>query len=306
MGAAYILTELPLGRIKVNAGLRYEYNQMELVSNTKPYEESHHSHFYRHGNLFPALNVTCRLNDEHQVRLCYGRSINRPEFRELSPSVYYDFDLAANVQGNFDLKDCHVDNMDLRWEWYPRSGESVSLAAFYKHFDSPIEWVYTMAGGTDVIYSYDNAKSADNYGLELDIRKRLDFMGLEDFSLSFNGSLIHSRVHFPDGGIKACDHVLFDNDGKEDAHGAVIGNGDQEFVFKGKQTLAKGTYLLKGWVYIADGSELTIPAGTIIKGDKQTKAALIAEPGGKLISTPATARQWGCSRPRCTSAATRG
>lgn len=87
-----------------------------------------------------------------------------------------------------------------------------------------------------------------------------------------------------DGGIKACDHVLFDNDGKEDAQGTVIGNGDQEFVFKGRQTLAKGTYLLKGWVYIADGSELTIPAGTIIKGDKQTKAALIAEPGGKLIA----------------------
>lgn len=199
MGAAYFLAELPFGKLSVNAGLRYEYNQMELVSNTKSYEESHHSHFYRHGNLFPALNMTYRLDDEHQARLCYGRSINRPEFRELSPSVYYDFDLAANVQGNFDLKDCHVDNIDLRWEWYPRSGESVSLAAFYKHFDSPIEWVYTMAGGTDVIYSYDNAKSADNYGLELDMRKRLDFMGLKDFSLSFNGSLIHSRVHFPDG-----------------------------------------------------------------------------------------------------------
>lgn len=87
-----------------------------------------------------------------------------------------------------------------------------------------------------------------------------------------------------DGGLNACDHVLFDEDGKENASGKVIGNGDQEFVFKGNQTLKKGTYLLKGWVYIADGSTLTIEPGTVIKGDKDTKAALIAERGGKLIA----------------------
>lgn len=86
------------------------------------------------------------------------------------------------------------------------------------------------------------------------------------------------------GGLKACDHILFGTDGKENANGTEIGNGDQEFVFTGKQTLKKGTYLLKGWVYIADGAELTIEPGTIIKGDKQTKAALIAERGGKLIA----------------------
>lgn len=77
-----------------------------------------------------------------------------------------------------------------------------------------------------------------------------------------------------DDGLKACDNLLF--------NGNEIGNGDQGFVFKGKQTLAKGTYLLKGWVYIADGAELTIEPGAIIKGDKQTKAALIVERGGKL------------------------
>lgn len=47
------------------------------------------------------------------------------------------------------------------------------------------------------------------------------------------------------GGLKACDHILFDDNGKDDANGTVIGNGDQGFVFTGKQTLKKGTYLLK-------------------------------------------------------------
>lgn len=63
-----------------------------------------------------------------------------------------------------------------------------------------------------------------------------------------------------------------------------LGNGDQNFVFTGKQTLKKGVYNMKGWVYIAEGAELTIEPGTIIKGDKETKAALIVERGGKIMA----------------------
>lgn len=87
-----------------------------------------------------------------------------------------------------------------------------------------------------------------------------------------------------DGGKDACDHLLFNEDGTENVNGTVIGNGVQEFVFTGKQTLAKGTYVMKGWIYIADGAELTIEAGTVIKGDIATEAALIVERGGKLYA----------------------
>lgn len=87
-----------------------------------------------------------------------------------------------------------------------------------------------------------------------------------------------------DGGLVACDGILFNEDGTDNAEGTQIGNGDQGFVFNGNVTLKKGTYTLKGWVYIADGATLTIEPGTVIKGDKATKASLITEPGGKLIA----------------------
>ena len=41
---------------------------------------------------------------------------------------------------------------------------------------------------------------------------------------------------------------------------------------------------MKGWIYVTEGSELTIEPGTVIKGDKETKASLIVERGGKLIA----------------------
>lgn len=199
LGAGYLALSLPFGKLGIHAGVRFEHNDMKLISNSRDYEKSESSRHYKTDDVFPSLYTTYKISDQHQVRLSYGRSINRPEFREVSSSVYYDFDLASNVQGNTELKNCYVDNLDLRYEWYPSRGELISLAVFYKHFDSPIEWTYTVAGGTDLIYSYKNAKSANNYGVELDIRKNLGFIGLKDFSWSFNGALIKSKVQFEKG-----------------------------------------------------------------------------------------------------------
>jgi hypothetical protein len=47
---------------------------------------------------------------------------------------------------------------------------------------------------------------------------------------------------------------------------------------------ASKVYLLKGFVYVADGVTLTIPAGTIIRGDEGSKASLVVTRGGKLIA----------------------
>lgn len=75
------------------------------------------------------------------------------------------------------------------------------------------------------------------------------------------------------GNVAYSDGLLFNK-------GSELGNGTQHFHLTGDVTLEKGTYLMKGWIYVDEGARLTIPAGTVIKGDKQTMAALIVEPGG--------------------------
>ena len=204
IGSAYIAANLPITeQFNIYAGVRYEYSNMELIRNTKSHEVSHKSIFYKYNDIFPSANAMYKLTDNQQLRFSYGKSVNRPEFREVSTSVYYDFDLASNVEGNPSLKPAYVHNMDLRYEWYPSGGESFSVALFYKHFDSPIEWTYTVNGGTDLTYSNKNAKAANNFGIEIDFRKSLDFIGLRHFSWSFNGAFIKSKV-------------LFDKDSKEE------------------------------------------------------------------------------------------
>lgn len=200
MAAGYVGANLPLGeRLNIYAGVRYEYTRMELIGNTRNDVESPRSMFYTYNNLFPSANVLFKLTEKQQLRFSYGKSVNRPEFRELSTAVYYDFDLASNVEGNPALKPAYIYNIDLRYEWYPTSGEMFSIALFYKNFDSPIEWTYTVNGGTDLTYSNKNAKAANNYGIELDFRKDLGFIGLPNLSWSFNGAFIKSKVKFEKG-----------------------------------------------------------------------------------------------------------
>lgn len=47
---------------------------------------------------------------------------------------------------------------------------------------------------------------------------------------------------------------------------------------------ASKVYLLKGFVYVPDGVTLTIPAGTIIRGDQGSKGSLLITRGAKLIA----------------------
>ncbi len=197
--SGYAGINIPWKALTVYGGVRYEYVDQLLRMNTRQSESSLQDTHYYYNDFFPSVNLNYKFSEAHQLRAAYGRTINRPEFRELAPTVYYDFDLGSSVMGNYDLKAAYIQNFDLRYEWYPSKGEIVSIALFYKKFKNPIEWTYTVAGGTDLVYSYVNAKGADNYGIEIDIRKNLGFIGLQDFSLSVNASFIKSKVTF-DGG----------------------------------------------------------------------------------------------------------
>ena len=199
MLAGYAGANIPLGAWNIYAGVRFEHNKMELISNTRDSEKSPSSTFYNYNDLFPSVNISYNTTEKQLLRFSYGHSVNRPEFREVSSSVFYDFDLGSSVQGNPELKPSYVKNVDFRYEYYPTQGELVSVALFYKHFNNPIEWTYTVTGGTDLVYSFSNGKSAYSFGLEADIRKDLAFMGLPGLTWSFNGSLIKSHVNFLKG-----------------------------------------------------------------------------------------------------------
>ncbi len=143
--------------------------------------------------LLPSFNATY-IHYDHQFRFAYSETVSRPDFRELSPSAFTNPDTRREVLGNPNLKSTDIKNYDLRWEWYFDFSDYVSLGFFYKELTNPIE--ASIYNGSDRRTTYINAKSAENAGIELELYKRLGFLGTwgDDFYLQTNVSKIESSV----------------------------------------------------------------------------------------------------------------
>lgn len=162
-------------------------------------------------NFLPSLNACYLLKEKTNIRFSYFSSVNRPEFRELAPFAFYTFDKNAEIKGNSNLKIAELQNIDLRFEYYPTGGQLISLGAFYKSIQNPIEFNIDI---TQVFttFTYSNERSARVAGLELELRKNLDFLGSRDlfkeFSLITNLAVTKSKLNFTNGSKSSTDRPL--------------------------------------------------------------------------------------------------
>ncbi|WP_100613995.1 TonB-dependent receptor [Confluentibacter citreus] len=192
--AGYLYAQVPLNKFDISGGVRVEHNIQQLNSSTdtEPVEVDNPI-----TSVLPSFNVSYNLSDRSILRLAYGKTVNRPEFREIAPFVFYDYKNEAGRRGNSDLETAEIDNIDLRYEFYPNMGETMSLGLFYKNFKNPIENV-TEITTEQPQFLYDNAESAYNYGVEIEIRKSFkdisDNPFISKLSTNINASYIVSEV----------------------------------------------------------------------------------------------------------------
>lgn len=145
-------------------------------------------------DFLPGVNATLKLNDKTNLRVSGSQTVIRPELRELSYLNIYDFELNASVQGNPSLERTKVSNLDIRYEVYPRAGEVFTIGAFYKYFDKPIEQIFNEGSGGSSTFSYQNPEKAKSFGGEMELRMKLDFMRMKNFTFQANGAYIYSRI----------------------------------------------------------------------------------------------------------------
>lgn len=147
-------------------------------------------------DFLPGINLTYKPSEKTNIRLSGSQTIVRPEFRELSPFAFYDFELNAQVVGNNQARRTKVFNGDLRYEIYPRAGEVITMGLFYKSFDRPLEYYFNQTGPATNTFNVSNVDRAEAYGAEFEFRKKLDILSakLENFSMTGNISYIYSQV----------------------------------------------------------------------------------------------------------------
>ncbi|MCX6181173.1 MAG: TonB-dependent receptor [Bacteroidetes bacterium] len=120
-------------------------------------------------DVLPSANFIYSINKEQNLRASYSQTLNRPEYRELAPFAFYDFNTNFVISGNDSLRRAKIHNMDVRYEIYPdKKGEVFSVSGFYKEFIDPIEQISRVDVTNEI--SFRNVPKATNYGVELELR----------------------------------------------------------------------------------------------------------------------------------------
>ncbi|MCX7833139.1 MAG: outer membrane beta-barrel protein [Ignavibacteria bacterium] len=194
--AGYIMMDLPINDFRFIVGGRYEYSEQDVSTAGFISERIYNNLLNK--DILPSINIIYKLNDKTNIRAAYSQTVSRPELREIAPFSYVEFVSGITVFGNStDLRRTLIRNYDLRYEFFPAAGELISLSLFYKKIDAPIEDVF-LSTSTNKLKTFKNAdKGANNYGLEIEIRKKLDFVTdyLKDFALIGNLTLVYSKVN---------------------------------------------------------------------------------------------------------------
>ncbi len=145
-------------------------------------------------DILPSYNVTWKKSKDQRFRLAYGETVARPDFRELSTVSYIEDETGYDVIGNSSLQGTVIESWDFRYERYFADSDYYSLGFFYKDFTAPIEAVFEP--GDKLVKTFMNAKSAVNYGAEVEGRFSLRNWGrvFRRWSLASNVSVIQSKV----------------------------------------------------------------------------------------------------------------
>jgi|GEM_PF-177851 len=203
--AGFLMFEIPLGlglyepldHLRFIGGVRHEDYLMQVNPyNPVTNDTSSHKANIDEYDILPSFNLIYERG-EFIVRAAYSETIGRGEFREIAPFAYQDFYGKEIKIGNPDLQTSRIYNTDFRVEWYPNPAELVSVGLFHKHFKNPIDVAVFLAGGSDRINKvYTNALSAEIRGVEIEIRKKLNFIPMEiGFgTVSLNTTLSRSTV----------------------------------------------------------------------------------------------------------------
>jgi TonB-dependent receptor len=200
--AAYVMVRIPISsKINLTGGVRIEDNVYKLNSYSLTNDPINVNNPTL--DILPSVNLTYNYTLKSLVRLAAGKSLNRPEFRELAPFGFYDFSYNRVLVGNINLISASINNYEIRWEHYSSLGEIISLGFFYKEFINPIELRFRDGGGTAGIKSFWPVNGgAYSLGSEVEIRKSLAGLTnspiIDRFTLLFNGTLIKSEISIED------------------------------------------------------------------------------------------------------------
>ncbi len=148
-------------------GFRGEQIKQSLLYNTSLFSGQSE---LDENQFLPAVSLKYTLDDQNNLKFAASKTYTLPQFKERAPFLFED--VVNNTLGNPNLYSSDDYNVDLKWEYFPEKSEIISLGAFGKYIENPINEVTINSASNDISY----ANTGDwglAYGAELEIRKSL-------------------------------------------------------------------------------------------------------------------------------------
>lgn len=164
VGAGYVQGKFAQGRWQVVGGVRAENTHQAYVSQL-PVTATGKTGNISYLDILPSLHLKYQLSTRENLRFSYFRGISRPGYFEIVPAAFPgDF---FTETGNYNLKHTVADNLDFRYELFPRGNEQLLIGAFAKNLQNPIEYGFSQLAQNNIVYQPVNYGTAINYGAEL-------------------------------------------------------------------------------------------------------------------------------------------
>jgi TonB-dependent receptor len=181
-------------RLKAIAGTRLETTDMFVQSRDTSLAPS----VLDLADWLYSASLIYGLSEKANIRLAATRTLARPNMRELAPFEQFDTKNGFFNLGNPALQRTLIDNYDIRYEVYPEPGELFAFSLFYKQFRDPILRRFSPSATIPEL-GYINIGKANVYGLEVEFRKNLAFIGnfARNFYIGANVALIKSNYDIP-------------------------------------------------------------------------------------------------------------
>jgi ferric enterobactin receptor len=163
--AGYAVLNQGVGKLDLQAGLRTEYTSREffLANTGETYPKDYWS-------FFPSALVALNLDAQQQVRLSYGRRIQRPDTRLLNPFGFNE-DQRNRFEGNPELEPEYTQALELAYQRSFPLG-SVQVTPYFRRTDNAIRRIREVRGDT-TITTFSNLETSDSYGADFNGSVRL-------------------------------------------------------------------------------------------------------------------------------------
>ncbi|MEO6245584.1 MAG: TonB-dependent receptor [Opitutaceae bacterium] len=204
VAAGYLMADVPItGRLRAVGGVRIETTDMRVTSQDPTRREG----LLDLRDTLPALSLVYALHPKMNLRAAFGRTLARPNFREMAPYETFEFVGDFVYIGNPDLKRTLIDNFDLRWEWFTGPGRIVAVSAFWKNLKNPIEKAIFAPTGVIINQGeiqFQNPEKGRVYGAEFEFRQKLGGLSerLKNFTFGLNLTVVESSVEVSAGELR--------------------------------------------------------------------------------------------------------